>query len=111
MVKAPFRGSFILPQKLLSFTVNYSNIQGTQKRQGYNLEHRYSHNYQATKNHYYLIQIGHMVAQIIEGWKKIWEGIQQSREQKHRRMLENFKMVDLKEYKEEIQEQCQIRFE
>lgn len=82
-----------------------------QKRQGYNLEHRYSHNYQATKNHYYLIQIGHMVAQIIEGWKKIWEGIQQSREQKHQRMLENFKMVDLKEYKEEIQEQCQIRFE
>ena len=66
---------------------------------------------QATKNHYYLIQIGHMVAQIIEGWKKIWEGIEQSREQKHRRMLENFKMVDLKEYKEEIQEQCQIRFE
>lgn len=45
------------------------------------------------------------------GWKKIWEGIQQSREQKHRRMLENFKMVELKEYKEEIQEQCQIRFE
>ena len=52
-----------------------------------------------------------MIAQIIEGWEKIWKGIQQSREQKHRRMLENFKMVDLKEYKEEIQEQCQIRFE
>ena len=83
----------------------------TQKRQGYNLEHRYSHNYQATKNHYYLIQIGHMIAQIIEAWEKIWKGIQQSREQKHRRMLENFKMVELKEYKEEIQEQCQIRFE
>jgi len=59
----------------------------------------------------HLIQIGHMIAQIIEGVKKIWEEIQQSREQKHRRMLENFKMVDLKEYKEEIQEQCQIRFE
>ena len=28
MVKAPFRGSSILPQKLLSFTVNYCNIQG-----------------------------------------------------------------------------------
>ena len=27
-MKAPFRGSSILPQKLLSFTVNYSNIQG-----------------------------------------------------------------------------------
>ena len=50
----------------------------------------------------HLIQIGHMIAQIIEGVKKIWEEIQQSREQKHRRMLENFKMVDLKEYKEEI---------
>ena len=59
----------------------------------------------------HLIQIVHMIAQIIEGVKKIWEEIQQSREQKHRRMLENFKMVDLKEYKEEIQEQCQIRFE
>ena len=59
----------------------------------------------------HLIQIGHKIAQIIEGVKKIWEEIQQSREQKHRRMLENFKMVDLKEYKEEIQEQCQIRFE
>ena len=82
-----------------------------QKRQGYNLEHCYSHNYQATKNHYYLIQIGHMIAQIIEAWEKTWKGIQQSREQKHRRMLENFKMVDLKEYKEEIQEKCQIRFE
>ena len=59
----------------------------TQKRQGYNLEHRYSHNYQATKNHYYLIQIGHMIAQIIEAWETIWKGIQQSREQKHRRMF------------------------
>ena len=59
----------------------------------------------------HLIKSGHMIAQIIEGVKKIWEEIQQSREQKHRRMLENFKMVDLKEYKEEIQEQCQIRFE
>lgn len=29
MVKAPFRGSSILPQKLLSFTVNYCNIQGS----------------------------------------------------------------------------------
>ena len=27
-MKAPFRGSSILPQKLLSFTVNYCNIQG-----------------------------------------------------------------------------------
>ena len=52
-----------------------------------------------------------MIAQIIEAWEKTWKGIQQSREQKHRKILENLKMVDLKEYKEEIQEQFQIRFE
>lgn len=37
-----------------------------QKRQGYCLEHQYSKNYQAMKNHYYLIQIGHMIAQVME---------------------------------------------
>lgn len=60
----------------------------TQKRHGYNLEHRFSHNYQAWKNHYYLIQIGHMISQIIEVWEKLWEKVKQSREQKHRRLLE-----------------------
>ena len=34
-MKAPFRGSSILPQKLLSFTVNYCNIQGTE---GYQID-------------------------------------------------------------------------
>ena len=29
-----------------------------------------------------LIQIGHMIAQVIEAIKKLWEGIRQSREQK-----------------------------
>lgn len=38
----------------------------TQKKQGYNLEHQYSRNYQAFKNHYYLIQIGHMIGQFME---------------------------------------------
>ena len=32
-----------------------------QKKHGYYLEHLYSRNYQALKNHYYLIQIGHMI--------------------------------------------------
>ena len=36
------------------------------EKQGYYLEHRFSHDYQGMKNHYYLIQIGHMIAQIIE---------------------------------------------
>lgn len=62
-----------------------------QKRQGYALEHLFSRDYQAIKNHYLLIQIGHMISQIMESWEKLWEKIKQSREQKHRRMLESWK--------------------
>lgn len=81
----------------------------TQKNHGYNLGHRFSHNYQAWKNHYYLIQIGHMISQIIEAWEKLWEKVKQSREQKHRRLLEAWKQERLKEYMTE--EKFQIRFE
>ena len=63
----------------------------TQKRQGYALEHLFSRNYQAIKNHYFLIQIGHMISQILESWEMLWKNIRQSREQKHRRMLESWK--------------------
>lgn len=83
----------------------------TQKRQGYYLEHMYSRNYQAMKNHYYLIQIGHMVSQIIEAWKSLWEKVRQSREQKHRRILESFKWERLKELMPAMEEKIQIRFE
>lgn len=81
----------------------------TQKKHGYNLEHRYSHNYQAWKNHYYLIQIGHMISQIMEAWEKLWKKVKQSREQKHRRLLEAWKQERLKECMTE--EKVQIRFE
>lgn len=83
----------------------------TQKRQGYYLEHMYSRNYQAMKNHYYLIQIGHMVSQVIEEWKSLWEKVRQSREQKHRRILESFKWERLKELMPAMEEKIQIRFE
>lgn len=63
----------------------------TQKKQGYALEHLFSRNYQAVKNHYLLIQIGHAISQIMESWKKLWGKIKQSRGQKHRRMLESWK--------------------
>lgn len=33
----------------------------TQKKQGYYLEHRFSHDYQGMKNYYYMIQIGQMI--------------------------------------------------
>lgn len=81
----------------------------TQKRQGYNLEHLYSKNYQGIKNHYYLIQIGHMVSQVMEAWERVWRGIKQSREQKHRRMLESFKKEPLETCREEIVKKIQIR--
>ncbi len=82
----------------------------TQKRQGYCLEHQYSKKYQGVKNHYYLIQIGHMIAQVMEAWEKIWRGIHQSIEQKHRRMLESFKETPLKEYIEELDRKFRYGF-
>lgn len=65
-----------------------------QKNHGNNLEHRYSKDYIAMKNHYYLIQIGHMIAQMIENWKKLWENTNVSMEQKHRRLLEAYFSLD-----------------
>lgn len=82
----------------------------TQKKQGYYLEHRYRKDYQATKNHYYLIQIGHMISQIIELWEKLWKKAKQSKEQKHRRLLEAWKTERIKEYKEELEKRIQLRF-
>lgn len=82
----------------------------TQKRQGYHLEHLYSKKYQGLKNHYYLIQIGHMIAQLMEAWEKLWEKNRQSREQKHRRMLESMKETPLLEYTQELGKRLQIRF-
>ena len=83
----------------------------TQKKQGYYLEHQYSKDYQAMKNHYYLTQIGHMVAQVMEAWEKLWSQNRQSREQRHRRVLESFKKVRLKENREETGRRIQIRLE
>ena len=83
----------------------------TQKKQGYYLEHQYSKDYQAMKNHYYLTQIGHMVAQVMEAWEKLWSQSRQSREQRHRRVLESFKKVRLKENREETGRRIQIRLE
>lgn len=82
----------------------------TQKNQGYNLEHQYSQKYRALKNHYYLIQIGHMIAQVMEAWEWIWEKINQSMEQKHQRILDAMKVTKMIEYAEELQKRIQVRF-
>jgi len=81
-----------------------------QKRNGYYLEHLFSKKYQGIKNHYYLIQIGHMIVQFLDAWERIWKKVKQSLEQKHKRMLESMKKLLLEEYKEEIDQKIQIRF-
>lgn len=83
----------------------------TQKKQGYHLEHQYSKKYQGVKNHYYLTQIGHMIAQVMEAWEWLWKRNRQSREQKHRRALESMKETLLPEYKGELDRKIQIRFQ
>lgn len=81
-----------------------------QKKHGYGLEHLFSKNYQAIKNHYYLIQIGHMISQIMEAWKKLWENTTSSISEKHKRIFESFKKIKISEYKQEIEKNFQIRF-
>lgn len=82
----------------------------TQKCHGYALEHQFSKDYNGMKNHYYLIQIAHMIAQLIENWKKLWENTRISQSEKHRKLLESFKKDLLKEIYEEESQEIQIRF-
>ena len=70
----------------------------TQKNHGVYLEHLFSQNGQAMKNHYLLIQIGHMISQFMDAWSKLWEGISISREQKHRRLLESWKHSRIQDF-------------
>ena len=82
----------------------------TQKKQGYYLEHRFSHDYQGMKNHYYVIQIGHMIAQIIEACERLWKKVKQSRTQKHRLLLNAWKNRRIKENESELEKKIQVRF-
>jgi len=82
-----------------------------QKNHGFALGCLFSRNYQAMKNHYYLIQIGHMIAQIMDAWESLWTGIRQSKEQKHRRMLESWKTQRLSESDLKAPSRFQIRLE
>ncbi len=74
------------------------------------MEYLFSKNYQGIKNHYYLIQIGHMIAQIMETWGRLWEGMHLSMEQKHQKILKSFQAVRLKEYSG-IKKNIQIRLQ
>lgn len=82
-----------------------------QKKHGYYLEHLFSKNYQAIKNHYYLIQIGHMISQIMEAWKKLWKKAGLDLAEKHNRIWESFRNIRLCEHSEEIGKKFQMRFQ
>ena len=82
-----------------------------QKNHGFALGHLFSRNYQAMKKRYYLIQIGHMIAQIMDAWESLWTAIRQSKEQKHRRMLESWKTQRLSESDLKAPSRFQIRLE
>ena len=70
----------------------------TPKNHGFYLEHLFSRNGQAMKNHYLLIQIGHIISQFMDAWSKLWEGISISREQKHRCLLESWKHSRIQDF-------------
>ncbi len=82
-----------------------------QKRHGYNLEHLYSRNSQAIKNHYFLTQIGHMISQIMEAWEKLWKKAGLDIDEKHARILGSFRSIRLCEYETEIGKKFQMRFQ
>ena len=82
-----------------------------QKNHGYFIEHLFSRNCQAMKNHYYLIQLAHMISQIMEAWKSLWEKVKLSGEQRHRRLLESWKTERIAEELNKPQKGFQIRFD
>ncbi len=83
----------------------------TQKQHGYCLEHLFSKNYQAMKNRYFLMQIGHMISQLMEAWVKLWKKAGLDLGEKHARILESFRSVRLCEYGTEIEKKFQVRFQ
>ena len=82
-----------------------------QKKHGYFIEHLFSRNCQAMKNHYFLIQIAHMISQIMDAWKSLWENARLSGEQRHRRMLESWKSDRISETFKTPIHNFQIRFD
>ena len=113
-----FLTNLSLTKKNISLTVFYGRRRwsienrgfNAQKNHGYFIEHLFSHNCRAMKNHYYLIQIAHMISQIMDAWKSLWENVKLSGEQKHKRMLESWKSDRIDENMITSSLRFQIRF-
>lgn len=82
-----------------------------QKNHGYFIQHAFSKNYNAMKNHYLLAQIAHTIRQLMETGIKIYKKHKKKLKDISAKLFELFRTRILTE--EEIKEatkKCQIRF-
>ena len=83
-----------------------------QKNHGYYLEHIFSEDYNAMKNHYLLIQIGHAISQLLENGFNLIKNAKISLKSFHELLFADFKRtVILPEDVEYSQKPCQYRLE
>ena len=80
-----------------------------QKNHGYELEHNFSNDYNAQKNHYFLIQIAHIISQLFENSDKEIKKFKLTLVEIHEKILMDFKTKILSD---DVfrRERCQIRF-
>lgn len=82
-----------------------------QKNHGYELEHSFSKDYKALKNHYFLMQIAHMISQLFENEiKRVKEKTKITLKELHSKLLDEFKMINIEEYIDSLMKGFQIRF-
>jgi len=81
-----------------------------QKNHGYYLEHVFCYQNWAMKNHYFLIQIGHMISQVMEAWDLLWKKAGLNLALKHQRILESWKTDRLVLLRPDLAPPFQIRF-
>ena len=62
-----------------------------QKNHGYNIEHMYSNSYNGMRNHYYLLQISHMISQLFEARIAAWNKIHLTLYELHRNLLNSWR--------------------
>ena len=82
-----------------------------QKKHGYFIEHAFSRNYNAMKNHYLLAQIAHTIRQLMENGIEIYKKHKKKLKDISARLFELFRTRILTEEEvEKALQQCQIRF-
>lgn len=62
-----------------------------QKKHGYELEHVFSYNYNAMQNHYFLVQIAHIIRQLYEKGVKLLKQVKNTLENISFELLESFR--------------------